>query len=354
MPKVSIIIPVYNVEKYLRQCLDSVVNQTLKDIEIICVNDCSPDNSLAILQEYSNKDNRIKIIDLKENGGLGNARNVAFQQVTSDYIMFLDSDDWLELNACEIAYNQIAKYNNDFVIFNLFQFFENSGKKKQIYFKIKPFLQFCGEKKFSFDDINNPCLANCECWYKIYKTSFLIENDIKFTLGAFEDQTFNCKLFALASSISVINKTLYNYRIRKGSITTNAKNYVDYINAKKQTFEYLDTIENLDRKNKLINFWIIHSIELTLVNFKKCTKINKTTTNEYYLLLRKFYIYIDKKYSLKAVKHDIDYKKAEIIIKNKSYLIYKLYDFIYSIYSVRNMKNRIVITFLWITFKIKK
>ena len=82
MPKVSVIIPVYNVERYLRQCMDSVVNQTLKDIEIICVNDCSPDNSIAILQEYANKDNRIKIINLKENGGLGHARNVALEHVT--------------------------------------------------------------------------------------------------------------------------------------------------------------------------------------------------------------------------------------------------------------------------------
>ena len=89
MPNVSIIIPVYNVEKYLKQCLDSAINQTLKDIEIICINDGSTDNSLKILNEYAQKDNRIKIINLKKNVGLGKARNIAFEYVTSPYVMYL-------------------------------------------------------------------------------------------------------------------------------------------------------------------------------------------------------------------------------------------------------------------------
>ena len=98
MAKVSVLIPVYNVEKYLRQCLDSVVNQTLHDIEIICVNDCSPDNSLSILKEYAQKDDRIKIIDLKERIWTGNNRNLSLTKVTSEYIMFLDSDDYIDNN----------------------------------------------------------------------------------------------------------------------------------------------------------------------------------------------------------------------------------------------------------------
>ena len=116
MPKVSVIIPVYNVEKYLHQCLDSVANQTLKDIEIICVNDCSKDNSLDILNEYAKKDSRIKIINFEENKGPGVARNAALDIAQGEYIMFLDPDDWYELNACETAYNQIVENNNDIVV----------------------------------------------------------------------------------------------------------------------------------------------------------------------------------------------------------------------------------------------
>lgn len=128
MPKVSIIIPVYNVEKYLRQCLDSVVNQTLTDIEIICVNDCSPDNSLSILKEYAENDNRIKIIDLKENVGLGQARNIAMQQATGEYIMFVDSDDWLELVACKKAYDRINTNESDVCFFTYNLYDEKKGK----------------------------------------------------------------------------------------------------------------------------------------------------------------------------------------------------------------------------------
>ena len=101
-PKVSVIIPVYNVEKYLRQCLDSVVNQTLKDIEIICIDDGSTDNSLNILKEYAQKDNRIKIIS-KKNGGLSSARNAGLKFATGEFVGFVDSDDYIERETYENA-----------------------------------------------------------------------------------------------------------------------------------------------------------------------------------------------------------------------------------------------------------
>ena len=142
MPKVSVIIPVYNVEKYLRQCLDSVVNQTLEDIEIICVNDCSPDNSLSILKEYANKDNRIKIIDLKENVGPGIAKNKALDIANGEYIMLLDPDDWYEPDACKLAYNQIKKNNNDWVTFGYNKYFEATDTYKEQTDRIAPFLKF--------------------------------------------------------------------------------------------------------------------------------------------------------------------------------------------------------------------
>ena len=255
MPKVSVIIPVYNVEQYLRQCLDSVINQTLKDIEIICINDCSPDNSAQILSEYAKKDSRIKIITLKENGGLGNARNVGLKNVTSDYIMFLDSDDWLELDACECAYNQIAKNNNDIVFFNLYIYKENSKKKFKSN-RLTPFLDIENKTSAKPIEINTPFFVGCECWYKIYNTKFLINNNFTFDKGAFEDQSFNVKILTSANSISILNKPLYNYRIRKNSITATSLNWKDYILAKERAYNLIKSLNIVH--SKLIKFFSCH------------------------------------------------------------------------------------------------
>ena len=119
MSKVSVIMPVYNGERYLRKCIESVLNQTLKDIELICINDCSIDSSYSILQEYAQNDSRLKIINSEENLGQSISRNLGINSAKSPYIMFIDQDDWYELEACEKAYNQILQNKNDFVIFKL-------------------------------------------------------------------------------------------------------------------------------------------------------------------------------------------------------------------------------------------
>ena len=113
--QVSVIIPVYNVEQYLRQCLDSVINQTYKDTEIIIVNDCSPDNSLQIIKEYQQKDDRIVLLDLKQNVGLGFARNAGMKVARGKYITFIDSDDWVTKDYVEVLYNTIEKYQYDVI-----------------------------------------------------------------------------------------------------------------------------------------------------------------------------------------------------------------------------------------------
>ena len=111
-PKVSVIIPVYKVEAYLSRCVDTVINQTLKELEIILVDDGSPDNCPAICDEYALKDERIKVVH-KTNGGLSSARNAGLRIATGEYIFFLDSDDWLELDGMELLYNTAIKYSVD-------------------------------------------------------------------------------------------------------------------------------------------------------------------------------------------------------------------------------------------------
>ena len=128
-PKVSVIVPVYNVEKYLKRCLDSLINQTLKDIEIIVVNDGSTDNSLDILNKYAENDSRIKVID-KENSGVSDCRNIAMKQMKGKYIMFVDSDDWIDNNALEIMYTKIEEEKSDVVMCTYMREFTNHSKEK--------------------------------------------------------------------------------------------------------------------------------------------------------------------------------------------------------------------------------
>ena len=133
MPKISVIIPVYNIEKYLKNCLDSVINQTFSDIEIICINDGSTDNSLAILEQYARKDNRITIIN-KPNGGLSSAWNKGLEVATAEYVTFVDSDDWIEQETYEIAYTNMLKNNVDYVCWSANPIFEynNDAIKSKI------------------------------------------------------------------------------------------------------------------------------------------------------------------------------------------------------------------------------
>ena len=133
-PKISIIIPVYNVEKYISQCLDSAINQSLKDIEIIIVDDCGSDNSMDIAKEYAKNDNRIKIIKNRQNMGLFLTRCEGIKSATGEYILNLDSDDFLDLRACEIAYNAIKDGGGyDIVQFSVYNY-ENGNAT--IFYKI--------------------------------------------------------------------------------------------------------------------------------------------------------------------------------------------------------------------------
>ena len=133
MPKVSIIVPVYNVGKYLSKCLDSLINQTLEDIEIICINDGSTDNSLDILKSYRTKDSRIKIID-KPNEGLSITRNLGIHSATGNYIGFIDSDDWIDLDFYEKLYSAITSNDVDIACATIIRKRENSSKYR-VFFK---------------------------------------------------------------------------------------------------------------------------------------------------------------------------------------------------------------------------
>lgn len=249
MVKVSVIVPVYNVENYLKECMDSIVNQTLRDIEIICINDGSADNSLAILESYAKYDDRIKIIS-QENKGVGAVKNFALDQELGDYVYFIDSDDYLDLNALEKLYNNAISNDSDLVFFKIARFDGDGNVNYSL-----PGFDF--ESIFGEVDYNNftftysdvkPYVMNTSfaTWIKLYKRSFLDKyDDLTFPEGlAFEDVSFHIKVMIYASKISFVPEFLYFYRSNPNSIMHNASNGFDI-------FKVCDIVEDFLMESKL-------------------------------------------------------------------------------------------------------
>ena len=224
--KISVVIPIYNTEKYLDECLNSIENQTLKDIEIICVNDGSKDHSLEILENHAAKDERIKIIN-KENGGVSSARNAGIRAVQGEYISFIDSDDLIPDYALEKAYKDLKDYNVDVVSFK-FRTFVDGEEVDLSSFKYDPSkVKVCQRSKNQnpfYDMVENTGYIVT----KVYKRSLIVDNNIWFKEGVthYEDQLFNLLLFPFVTKMVQDDNTFYLYRTnRPGSAVTefNAK-----------------------------------------------------------------------------------------------------------------------------------
>jgi len=210
--KVSVIIPVYNSEKVLNQCIDSVCNQTLSDIEIICVDDGSQDNSLKILKEYEKKDSRVNVLSQK-NSGAGVARNKGIDLAKGEYIAFVDSDDWIEDNALEKLYDNIKSNDSDMVLFNSIEHKPNNEFRKRIYLKKDDSIDYNNytfDYHFKKNFVMNGFLV---IWSKFYKTSFIKDNNIRFySHEIFNDIQFHIQSMLLAKKISYLPEILYHYR----------------------------------------------------------------------------------------------------------------------------------------------
>ena len=213
-PKVSILIPTYNVEPYLVQCMESVVNQTLRDIEIVCVNDGSTDNSLKILKEYADKDERIVLID-KKNEGYGIGMNIALEKASGEYIGIVEPDDFVPVEMYEDLYRIASENDLDFVKADFYRFVTNEdGSLEKTLFQLTK-----NEKDYNvvFDPSRTPAALKyvMNTWSGIYKRSFLMENGIRHntTPGAsYQDNGFWIQTFIFARRAMIINKPYYMNR----------------------------------------------------------------------------------------------------------------------------------------------
>ena len=211
MVKVSIIVPVYNCAPFLSRCLDSLVNQTLKDIEIICVNDGSMDNSLEILNNFSQKDSRIIVID-KENEGQSVARNVAIEIAKGDYLGFVDADDWVDLEYFEKLYNSAIKHDCDIACAGFKRCKSNKNKISKSF--DKEVIADTIEKKIILDNLP----AHNYIWNKIYRREAWREIGIKFTPKRYyEDMALMIKILHKMGKMVTVPNVYYNYRLNSFS-----------------------------------------------------------------------------------------------------------------------------------------
>ncbi len=280
---VSIIIPIYKVEPYLKRCLDSVCGQTLRDIEIICINDCSPDNSLEILKEYQKNDNRIKIIDFKENRGVAAARNEGIKISKGEYIGFVDSDDWIDLDFYEKLYKK-AKITNANIVKSNVKITDNQDQKHKITSK-------------NIIDIQKNKIYFIHAWSAIYKKSFINQFDIKFAdkCKRLEDTYFEYKAAINTNKIEIEQTTSYHYEIREHSLN----------NVKELTI------------NDIKNFEYALNLIYDLINQSSLTK------EDYKIFLEKQYKYLTRFSFDKIVSDDLKTYIATIENRLSSKILYK-------------------------------
>jgi glycosyltransferase involved in cell wall biosynthesis len=271
-PLVSIVVPVYNMQKYLRTCIESLINQTFKDIEIILVNDGSIDSSGNICDEYAVNDKRIMVIH-SENRGAGQARNTGIEKSTGDYIFFVDADDWIDPDCVEKCIEEARISTPDILIFG----YRKLNKKSEIITNIRPARLFINDFTRNKEEIFTSFNAGTghAVWNKLFKTSFIKENNLSFCdKKRIEDFIFLIECYKRVRSIASTDNILYNYRVLYGSagkydilmLENHINNYqmllgfLDYPNIKKETGMYLF---------KIFVLWFVIVIPLNIVGNKK-------------------------------------------------------------------------------------
>ena len=306
-PEISVIVPIYNVENYLTKCLDSLITQSFSNIEIICVNDGSTDNSLQIIKNYKEKDSRIKIIS-QVNNGVSSARNIGINAACGQYIFFVDPDDWIDNNTLYVLYHKAKKNNAEIVECDIvehrnFKFDKKSVKKLKLHkYKFLTQLKILFGFNYSPKDIkNNIFYIRANSINKLYLTSFIRENNIKFLDVGTEDFYFCLECFLNAKKLCYIKKNFYHYVKRVGS----------YSNPTDNPTEFNINLNSINANLKLIEDIIIKSNKLK--EYKKEFEAYKIRAlSSEYLIIAKLI-----KRLFKNNLSDSEYTQFEQIVENK-------------------------------------
>ena len=345
---VSIIIPVYNSEKYLRDCLESIVNQTYKNIEIILINDGSKDNSIKIINEYKEKDSRIIVID-RENKGVLNTRIEGFKKANGKYITYVDSDDWIEKDAIEILYNKILEHSSD-VVKCEFAYNDSKIANGNLNTKNDKFIKK-DEFEPSFYDMYLVNMNIHTVWAQMFKKELLYKyiEDIDTSIAMGDDLEINIQLYKNIDSILFIPNTLYHYRYNNNSITNSVK--VDnikknIIDITKSYYHLYTNIENYNIKDKMkykqaVMAKIIDEVCNHQINLIGATKNRKKSIEYLKWYYNEYDVMQTIRNEIKSINFEIDSLAYKIFYKkiykniNLAYLIGKI------IWLRRTLKNNI-------------
>lgn len=274
---VSIIVPVYNTDKYISKCLESLINQTLKNIEIICVNDGSTDNTLEILNKFASSDSRIKVIS-QENKRQGAARNRGCEIATGEYIGYIDSDDWVDLDYFEKLYSAAKKYNSDIALATNIRI-GNGKTKKRLEITKEEFVTSLQDKIDITHQVNNPCPTN-----KIYRREMLLKNNITWPEGVYyEDKLYTIQALYYANGVvTVPNINYYYFRNPNSTVKTKSKKLtIDKENAKREVLNFLKS-KNAEIRDG--EFWAIKKELRTIFNIPVITIKESLKSERYYIL----------------------------------------------------------------------
>ena len=281
MSKISIILPIYNVEKYIEDCLKSIQEQTFTDFEVIAVDDCGQDNSIAIYESFMKNDSRFKLVKHEKNKGLSAARNTGISNSNSEYIVCIDSDDWVEPILLEAVYNVFEKSEIEAVWFNANMIQDSTGEHYSTIFDPKKFLLNAGWMKITPQNFNKfPDYA----WNKAYRKSALEKYSLKFPEGLyFEDADFYLRAYTNIKKVYYIMTPLYNYRMREDSIVTGSSNlekkFDDIFKLVERAYDYLIETNNFEKYKSILLESFCIKIKMVLIKnrYNFVTKLAKRT-----------------------------------------------------------------------------
>lgn len=321
---ISVIVPIYNVENYLKECIDSIIYQSYKNLEIILVDDGSTDNSGIICDDYAKIDSRIKVIH-KKNGGISDTRNVGIDNSKGEYILFIDSDDYIDKDMCKILINKALKTDSDIVICNFYRVIDEIKIKNTLSdieenrcFNSYEFLKIFFERRKDYGGLSVP-------WNKLYKASLF--KNIRYNVGyIFEDIDIIYKLYYKAKRIIVIDIPLYYYRYRLQSITASFSE--KHIIGRYMFMKNLHCfIENKKIEEKFMPYIEKFNLELYLECINKSLKYGIFNNNIFYKW--RTIIINNEKYILNSNQIKIKNKIKYLLIKYDLYIkIYKLFHFL--------------------------
>ena len=244
-PKLTLVVAIYNVEPYLRQCFDSILDQRFTDVEVIAVNDASTDNSPRIVEEYAQADDRVIPVMLEQNAGLGNARNIGLERARGEYIMFIDSDDWLEGNSLEVIARRLEKTTPDVMFFDYARAYWNGRVQRNVNQEI---FREPGPSVFTLRERPDVMRLLMVAWNKAYRTAFLRDLGQRFMPGYYEDLPVTYPVLMAADRISLLDRVCYFYRQRRtGAITkTPGRRHFEVFDKYENIFAFMDAHPELD------------------------------------------------------------------------------------------------------------